>query len=783
MQRIAIPYFDNTIKDISGRLIGDTIVQNSRNIILYNKKVRNRYGISQLSESIGSPILKSIVYKQLYNDAQYVVAFTATDAYYLDSTGKWKYITRCFNKGTVTRTGTTVELDNPAPITNRTIAVLNDSATEWFILVDSFTGIEVGMCVTDTYSGHTEYIAANTYVSHMVADADGNKVYLTKRTVTAPAVSDTLSFAWQFRFDKWTKTNYKIAFGTSDPNDPDAVWVDVASITDADTLTVETSGSNSAGTSYVLRLCYSGDIDDRWEVCFPYDDSMDGGGDKCLVATNGIDFVQVWRGEQDGAVTYCDDLLTYPNLCKHISFYGTVSSEHMIASNIYDKGTGVWNSTAIEVSDAGEMMWDDGATYPLFDSSDVILGSIPLMTRIVIYKRDSISIADPSYSDDVTNPFTIQQNVIRDLGPCSIGTVCDIGTYHIFFDGKNIVKFDGFNHAVVDVGISLYVNKIINMEYLNRCFAFTISELSLYCLVIPTTNEYCDTMIIYNYDENNFTFWDFNTVLTGYNLLPISTVGEYINSSNTTWNSLIVDLVGALSSGVCSLATGYDVDDLSVGMRVIPSGYAGSEHLYIMSINTGADTFEVGTLNTGVPDSNLVPANMTLASSVNVTECAIECGFTAAQSIQRWSDLITVDPNPRTVICDIAGNLHELGEDFVADNSEGIDSEIITKDYEHNLGLTCIYLDVTVRVERLETSLDTFATGSLSVWASTDYGLYWSQPQVLPLDGTEYFMEKKFALHMRGKAIRLKIRSSGPYEIENVIISYNVQGKSFKYDR
>ena len=79
--------------------------------------------------------------------------------------------------------------------------------------------------------------------------------------------------------------------------------------------------------------------------------------------------------------------------------------------------------------------------------------------------------------------------------------------------------------------------------------------------------------------------------------------------------------------------------------------------------------------------------------------------------------------------------------------------------------------------------LDAFATGSLSVWANTDYGLYWSQPYVLPLDGTEYFMEKKIALHIRGKAIRLKIRSTGPYEIENVFIGYNVQGKSFKYDR
>ena len=42
MDKFEIPYFDNTMIDVSGRLIPDSILQDSLNIMFENKKVRGR---------------------------------------------------------------------------------------------------------------------------------------------------------------------------------------------------------------------------------------------------------------------------------------------------------------------------------------------------------------------------------------------------------------------------------------------------------------------------------------------------------------------------------------------------------------------------------------------------------------------------------------------------------------------------------------------------------------------------------------------------------------------
>ena len=111
--------------------------------------------------------------------------------------------------------------------------------------------------------------------------------------------------------------------------------------------------------------------------------------------------------------------------------------------------------------------------------------------------------------------------------------------------------------------------------------------------------------------------------------------------------------------------------------------------------------------------------------------------------------------------------------------------QIITKDFEHNDGQTCLYLEVVARVERLETDIDVYPEGTIYLQASPDYGRTWTTEVALPLQPSdnEWFIEKKIALHLRGKALRVKARSDGPYEIESIYIKFNPQGISFKYDR
>ena len=149
MQLFEVPYFDNTIKDISGRLIPENVLQDSKNILFDGKKIRKRYGVQSFANTVPTSINKISLYKQLYNDISHVVIFTTRDIFKLDS-GKYKYLTRCFNHGTVVVTnGTTVTLTPPAAVVIA-IGTANISTISKKINLANVTGLSVGMKISGT---------------------------------------------------------------------------------------------------------------------------------------------------------------------------------------------------------------------------------------------------------------------------------------------------------------------------------------------------------------------------------------------------------------------------------------------------------------------------------------------------------------------------------------------------------------------------------------------------------------------------------------------------------
>lgn len=785
MQKIEIPYFDNTIKDVSGRLIPENILQDSLNIMFDNKKVRARYGLQKFSESVpgNNGVVKISLYKQLYNDLSYIVAFTKSDIFYLDS-GRWKYITRNFCKGTVGNGGVSgVNLTLTPAVSDITIAVgtANTNAISYTVNLANVTGLEIGMTVK---SGTGISISPPT----KIASISGTTIRLSRPTTAIP--SGNLVFNHNFDVS-WNANNCEIGFGTTDMNVV-SQWYTIDSFT-ATGLVLSSAQAIADSTAFVIRVKYNGDIDDFWQTAFPYDDSMYGGGDKLLMATNGIDKLQQWKGLQNGVMTYCEDAYEYPNICKHIGFWGTAGSEHLIMSNIYDINNN-WNKTTIEVSDAGEISWEDGATYPLFDSTSPILGVVSLQTRFVIYKRNTISVAEASYSTDVTNPLNIQQDIKRNIGTVSIDTVMDTGFFHLFFTGERIAYFDGYNHGYVDDGVYQYINKIINKVYAYRSFAFLLQDKNLYCLAIPavkedgTFSEYCNLIIIYNYVDKNFTFWKFSSNTN--TELNMTAKGQFVVSYAPTWADKLLSVTDAGSQLTATLATDGTITfngavDLSawLGARIRLAGHTDSEW-YIKSI-TDSTHAVIGTQ----ADKETVTTNdiTTLTGTVISTAENVTIGFTALQTTFRWSDLKSEDSAVSMIIGDEFGNIYQLGslidQDYVT-NTVPIESIIETKDYEVNKGLTFLSREITLRIQRMLDSLGNYFAGSIYISASVDYGRTWSAAVELPLDGEVYsFMEKKIALHMRGKAIRFRLVAYTPFVLENCFIGYNAQGQSFKYDR
>ncbi len=327
----------------------------------------------------------------------------------------------------------------------------------------------------------------------------------------------------------WNKTNlYQISFD-SDKIEECASWHTVAQINSATTLTLTDSISYFSSTSYCLRLCYAGDSDNFWSSAYPYDPASN---DRTIICTNGIDSVQ--RMNDQG---YFKDFTEYPNRCKFLGFWGSVGYEHIIYANTYNTSNNINFEQTIDISDAGALTFNNGTYYELLDNNSPIQGVVPLGNNLIIYKSNSISIAQINPGGGNDNPLNIRQDIIRNVGTPSIRTVCNTGQHHIFFSGQDFYKFDGFNCNAFGTGNIKSILKEINQSYIHRSFAFILPEQNLYCLFIPTETEYCDTCIVYNYRTNSWTFWKFKD-LNGAILYPMSK-GKYVRTYAPTWADLL----------------------------------------------------------------------------------------------------------------------------------------------------------------------------------------------------------------------------------------------------
>ena len=67
MQNIEIPYFDNTLPDVSGRMLKETALHGSKNILYDDGKVFTRYGLDKLKDTMpdGNGVIRIALYKQL----------------------------------------------------------------------------------------------------------------------------------------------------------------------------------------------------------------------------------------------------------------------------------------------------------------------------------------------------------------------------------------------------------------------------------------------------------------------------------------------------------------------------------------------------------------------------------------------------------------------------------------------------------------------------------------------------------------------------------------------
>lgn len=511
-----IPTLDNIIHDIPSHNIGDMVLQQGENIIFKDGVIQQRSGMINFS-STSLPFPDKITGISLYNKLKtlerILIVFTEKDIYKYDAPANvFKYITRVYNLGTTTTSGTGYRTITLNPTTYTPTGTFDIDVYK--VTVSSTTGLAVGMLVAGT----------GIAIGSRIIKIDNLDIYLDLKTTSA-STTVTLTIQAQFK-TTWDKTNlYEISFDSADPTLCNT-WYNVASIGSGTILTLSENAVTKTNSVYCLRLCYSGDQDNTWSVTYPYDPDTN---DRAMIATNGCDRVQILSNTDQ-----CTDLWSYANYCQNICSFGSIGYHHIFCCNVFDTGSTIQFRQTIEISDAGALTWIRGDYYELIDKEYELRGMLPLRSQLAIYTSNSISMAQIGTA---TNPLIVSENIIRNVGTPSIRTVIDIGQVHLFWSGKSIYMFDGIQAQDIGQGNSQYIFKNINNSYQYKSFAVHMPEQNLYCLFIPWGDSTDPNMcVVYNYATKQWMFWNFNDITNA--TMYLLAQGEYVKTYAPRWNDL-----------------------------------------------------------------------------------------------------------------------------------------------------------------------------------------------------------------------------------------------------
>lgn len=594
MDYFPIPKLYGLVKDWHPRMIPDDKVQDALNVIFKEGRFRRRYGYSPLGANLplNGSVMGIVYYQLLRSNQKFSVVFTNRDAYRYDaSSGLFQFITKNYVTGTVTVAGVAVTGSgttwlnsewvrssiykikfgtNGLNTTSITKTGTTATGSAAITSMSNTTSLANGMPVSGAGIPAGAYIVSVDSASQITisanATANGAGVTLTFDvsdwfTVASVDSGTGITLAAIASMTGATTNGSAVVTGLSDTS---ALWkgmrvtgtgipatTNILSIDSATQITLSANATADgtptltfglvvpAGTAYVLRLCFSGTVDDHFSTAQPY---YDPDNEKILCVTNGVDPIMKWNGTGEFV-----NLGGTPNVAKYLGYFGSVGFEHLMSAWTND---GTYNlPQTVEISDAGNP--ESGLTtyYEFLNNDDEIVGLASLGTRIIVYKRNSITVGWPTPEGGNTDPFDWNQDQIRDVGAVSIRTVVDFGTYHIFLGQDNVYIFDGSATIPIAGDLVNYFQETVNKPYIERSFAFALRELRLYCLCVPCgTEEYPSKVFAYNYDEKHWTIWDFSLNFYAYGALTkeYSPTWTDLDTAGTAWSAMLMRIIDLL---------------------------------------------------------------------------------------------------------------------------------------------------------------------------------------------------------------------------------------------
>ena len=230
----------------------------------------------------------------------------------------------------------------------------------------------------------------------------------------------------------------EIHFGSNSQTDPDVTWYTIASVTDLDTLEIDTAfaEASTGQVNYTIRLTYNGTNEDYWRTAL-FADDQSGGEDKDLwYATNGQDNVQQWDMTDAQVV----DLALGGMRCKELAAY----KDMMVYGNITVGGearpSSMRNSA---LSEATNVSTKESGEFNIGDGVSPIRGLNVMGDNLVIYKR-SRARAETVLAQWVGSPLNfIFRSALENIGAIAGRAIADFGDFHEFIGDDALYRFDG----------------------------------------------------------------------------------------------------------------------------------------------------------------------------------------------------------------------------------------------------------------------------------------------------------------------------------------------------
>lgn len=296
-------------------------------------------------------------------------------------------------------------------------------------------------------TGRKLVMATNTDIYEYDTVGD-DALYLTPRYSTGTAdvsSADPAVVDFSAPYGANIRVGDKISFGTADERDITATWYEVASLDDADsvTLTTAVAGAPLAGTDFTVRNIFTMDDDDWWDQTEFIGTGTD---DDYLIMTNGVDFPVSWNGTddevtvQDGMNFKCRAVATYNNMVIYgnLQYAGGTLSNQIINSDptagpfaAGDDGTGL--SDQFRVHEGA-----DGIIALRILGDDLIAYSERHVTHISFLGEDVV--------------FAFRQSIVG-KGPIGHNAVADFNDVHQFLGPDSLYLYDGVSSREEDIHV------------------------------------------------------------------------------------------------------------------------------------------------------------------------------------------------------------------------------------------------------------------------------------------------------------------------------------------